>query len=106
MVPVHGEITVERQDTPTGPGERGAGERTPEHGGGTGAPTESGQRPDDIAEMDITEPTVTWLEVSHPQQPIPIGENDRVLDSQFNEQYDVWEVLLVALPDEEEDEDE
>ena len=90
---------VERQDTPTGPGERGD-ER------GTGAPTTSGQRPDDIAEMDITEPTVTWLEVSHPQQPIPIGENDRVLDSHFNEQYDVWEVLLVALPDEEEEDDD
>ena len=66
---------------------------------------EQADQPQDIAEMDITEPTVTWLEVSHPQQPIPIGEKDRVLDSHFNEQYDVWEVLLVALPDEE-DEDE
>lgn len=72
-----------------------------------GEQAEAAQRVDDIAEMDITEPTVTWLEVSHPQQPIPIGENDRVLDSHFNEQYDVWEVLLVALPeDEEEDEDD
>lgn len=67
---------------------------------------EGAEQPDDIAEMDITEPTVTWLEVSHPQQPIPIGEKDRVLDSHFNEQYDVWEVLLVALPDEDEQEDE
>jgi len=67
---------------------------------------EAADQPDDIAEMDITEPTVTWLEVSHPQQPIPIGEKDRVLDSHFNEQYDVWEVLLVALPDEDEQEDE
>ncbi|WP_137283200.1 hypothetical protein [Halorussus salinisoli] len=63
-------------------------------------------RPDDIAEMDITEPTVTWLEVSHPQQPIPIGENDRVLDSEFNHQHDVWEVLLVALPEDEEGEED
>ncbi|WP_227376078.1 hypothetical protein [Haladaptatus halobius] len=60
----------------------------------------------DIAEMEITEPTLTWLEISHPQQPIPIGENDRVLNSYFNEQQDVWEVLLVALPDEETDADE
>jgi len=67
---------------------------------------EPGQQPDDIAEMDITEPTVTWLEVSHPQQPIPIGENDRVLNSHFNEQYDVWEVLLVALPEDDEEEDD
>lgn len=65
-----------------------------------------GARPADIAEMDITEPTVTWLEVSHPQQPIPIGESDRVLNSHFNEQYDVWEVLLVALPEESEEEDD
>jgi len=56
----------------------------------------------DIAEMEITEPTLTWLEVSHPQQPIPLGQNDRVIDSRFNEQQDVWEVLLIALPDEEE----
>ena len=71
-----------------------------------GEQVETAQRADDIAEMDITEPTVTWLEVSHPQQPIPIGENDRVLDSHFNEQYDVWEVLLVALPEDEEDEED
>ncbi|WP_435153495.1 hypothetical protein [Haladaptatus sp. DFWS20] len=58
----------------------------------------------DIAEIEITEPMLTWLEVSHPQQPIPIGENDRVLDSKFNEQHDVWEVLLVALPEEEDEE--
>lgn len=57
----------------------------------------------DIAEMEITDPTLTWLEVSQPQQPIPLGENDRVIDSRFNEQHDVWEVLLVALPDEEEE---
>lgn len=87
-------IIVERQDTPTGHGEQGAGEQTER------------SQPQDIAEMDITEPTVTWLEVSHPQQPIPIGEKDRVLDSHFNEQYDVWEVLLVALPDEEDEDDE
>ncbi len=85
---------MERQDRPTGPGEQGLGTEAA-----------SGRHADDIAEMDITEPTVTWLEVSHPQQPIPIGENDRVLDSHFNEQYDVWEVLLVALPGED-DEDE
>ncbi len=87
---------MERQGTPTGPGERSVNESV-----------ETAAGPDDIAEMDITEPTVTWLEVSHPQQPIPIGEKDRVLDSQFNEEYDVWEVLLVALPeDDEEEEDE
>jgi len=83
---------VERQGTPTGPDERGPSD-----------PTEPAE-PEDIAEMDITEPTVTWLELSHPQQPIPIGEKDRVLDSHFNEQYDVWEVLLVALPEEADEE--
>ncbi|WP_435179459.1 hypothetical protein [Halorussus sp. AFM4] len=86
---------MERQGTPTGPGEPATGEQP-----------ETARQPDDIAEMDITEPTVTWLEVSHPQQPIPIGEKDRVLDSHFNEQYDVWEVLLVALPDEDEEEED
>ncbi|WP_440008771.1 hypothetical protein [Halomicrococcus sp. SG-WS-1] len=69
---------------------------------------ESGAEPipsEDIAEMEITEPTLTWLELSRPQQPIPIGEQDRVLNSRFNEQHDVWEVLLVAMPTEEEDDD-
>ena len=72
----------------------------------TGPVEQSGQpasqqagQPENIAEMDITGPVLTWLEISHPQQPVPIGENDRVLDSRFNEEYDVWEVLLVALPD-------
>ncbi|WP_231183583.1 hypothetical protein [Haladaptatus sp. DYF46] len=65
-----------------------------------GAETE---RTADIAEIEITEPTLTWLEVSQPQQPIPLGENDRILDSRFNEQHDMWEVLLLALPDKEEE---
>lgn len=78
----------------------------------TGPVEQSGQpsgqqasQPENIAEMEITGPVLTWLEISHPQQPVPIGENDRVLDSRYNEEYDVWEVLLVALP-EESDEDE
>ncbi len=62
--------------------------------------TETGEIAD-IAKMEITEPTLTWLEVSHPQQPIPIGQDDRVIDSTFNEQQDVWEVLLIVLPEEE-----
>ena len=76
---------MERQDPQTGVGEPGF----------------EAQPAEDIAEMEITEPTLTWLEVSHPQQPIPIGDNDRVLNSNFNEQHDVWEVLLVAMPNEE-----
>ncbi|WP_327051469.1 hypothetical protein [Halomicrococcus gelatinilyticus] len=68
---------------------------------GVGEPGVETQTVEDIAEMEITEPTLTWLEVSHPQQPIPIGEKDRVLDSTFNEQHDVWEVLLIAIPNEE-----
>lgn len=63
-------------------------------------------QPENIAEMEITGPVLTWLEISHPQQPVPIGENDRVLDSRYNEEYDVWEVLLVALPDESDETEE
>ena len=65
-------------------------------------PSQEVDQPENIADMEITGPVLTWLEISHPQQPVPIGENDRVLDSRFNEEYDVWEVLLVALPDESE----
>lgn len=80
---------MERQNTGTGSGEYGA----------------ESEPIADIAEMEITEPTLTWLELSHPQEPIPIGENDRVLDSAFNERHDVWEVLLLALPEEGTEED-
>ncbi len=68
------------------------------HERGTGEYGTGTEKLADIAEMEITEPTLTWLEVSHPQQPIPLGENDRVIDSRFNEQQDVWEVLLHRTP--------
>lgn len=64
--------------------------------------TASDSHPGDIVEMDITGPTLTWLELDQPKQTIPIGENDRVLDSRYNEEYDAWEILLVALPDDDE----
>lgn len=73
----------------------------------TGSVEQTGQpvaQPENIAEIEITGPVLTWLEISHPQQPVPIGENDEILDSRFNEEYDVWEVLLVARPDGSEEE--
>jgi len=65
--------------------------------------TEIAEERESIVEMDITEPTLTWLELSGPQQPVPIGENDRVLDSSYNREYDTWEVLLLAVPEETEE---
>ncbi|ODR83396.1 hypothetical protein BG842_09755 [Haladaptatus sp. W1] len=52
-----------------------------------------------MTDIDITEPTLTWLQLVQPHQPIPIGDEDRVLDSRFNTQWDCWEVLVVAMPE-------
>jgi hypothetical protein len=52
-----------------------------------------------ITDIDITEPTLTWLQLVRPHQPIPIGDEDRVLESRFNTRLDCWEILLLSMPE-------
>ena len=59
-----------------------------------------------ITDIDITEPTLTWLQCSQPHQPISVRDDDRVLNSRFNPQLDCWEILLLVLPHEEREADE
>lgn len=66
-------------------------------------------RPESVAGVDISGPTLQWLSVESPQHTIPIGDGDYVLDSHFNAQYDTWEVLVLVdaeREDVEDDEDE
>jgi|GEM_PF-6677539 len=51
--------------------------------------------------MDVTTPTLRWVSVPHPQQPMAIGEADEVLSSFFNVQFNTWEVLVLVHPKEE-----
>jgi hypothetical protein len=57
------------------------------------------QSQETITDIDITEPTLTWLQLAQPHQPIPIGDEDRVLDSRFNTRLDCWEVLVLVMPE-------
>lgn len=62
-----------------------------------------------IEEMDVSSPTLRWISIDHPKTEIPIGEDDRVLESIFNLEYDTWELLVLVQPtegDEESDETE
>jgi hypothetical protein len=71
----------------------------------SGAPTQA-QAPEPVAEMDVQQPTLRWVSLQHPQQPIPIGESDYVLDSFFNVQFNTWEVLVLIEPEGEGEESE
>lgn len=62
-----------------------------------------------VSEMTVSTPTLRWISIGHPQEQVPIGENDYVIESVFNPQMDSWEVLVLLQPgetDEDEDEEE
>jgi hypothetical protein len=61
--------------------------------------------PEPIPEMGVDSPTLRWVSIQHPQEPAAIGEDDYVLDSFFNPQYNTWEVLVLVEPDEEQSEE-
>ena len=70
----------------------------------SGAPTQA-QGPEPVTEMDVQSPTLRWVSLQHPQQPIPIGDSDYVLDSFFNVQFNTWEVLVLIEPAEDEEDE-
>ncbi|NHN42734.1 hypothetical protein G9C85_13995 [Halorubellus sp. JP-L1] len=59
-----------------------------------------------IEEMDVDSPTLRWVSIEHPQDAVPIGPDDYVLESVFNPGIDAWEALVLVQPRESEDEDE
>ncbi len=55
--------------------------------------------PIELERGDRTQPLLRWLVVEDPEQSFQLHEDDYVLDSQFNPEFDVWEVLIRIEPD-------
>lgn len=74
---------------------------TPGQGmGGTG-PYE--EQPVELERGNEEQPQLKWVVMETPGQSFLLGEDDYILDSYFNPQYDIWEVLIrLESPDEEE----
>lgn len=51
-------------------------------------------------EEQITTPMLRWIRIVDPGQMMPIGENEEVLDTVYNGQYNAWEVLVRTPPEE------
>lgn len=57
----------------------------------------------------MSTPTLRWVSIETLQDQVPIGPDDYVLNSFYNQQIDAWEALVVVQPrgdEEEEEEDE
>jgi len=48
------------------------------------------------------QPQLTWVVVENPDQAFLLEEDDYILDSHFNPQYDIWEVLIRLEPEDDE----
>jgi hypothetical protein len=55
-----------------------------------------------ISEMSVSSPTLRWVSIGHPQDAVPLGPDDYVLDSVFHPQMNTWEVLVLVQPREDE----
>lgn len=49
-------------------------------------------------------PRLEWITMEHPDEVVVLGEQDYVLDSYFDPEFDAWEALVLLKPDEEPDE--
>lgn len=58
------------------------------------------------SEREVTTPTLQWVTLSGPQDRIPLGEEDYVLESIFDMERGCWEVLVLLQPSEDEGERE
>ena len=68
-----------------------------------GPQQQAAAQPTPIGEMDVDSPTLRWVSIEHPQDAVPIGPDDYVLESVFNPGIDAWEVLVLVQPREGED---
>lgn len=81
-------------------GQFGMGGQPPGQGAQPGA-----QQAMPMEEGGVSTPTLRWVSLSDPQQAVALDTEDYVLDSYFNAQYGVWEVLVLVQPTEGEDEE-
>lgn len=49
------------------------------------------------------QPHMKWAVVESPEQSFKLEEDDHILDSYFNPEYNAWEVLILLEPAEEDD---
>lgn len=60
-------------------------------------------QPIEFERKEQEQPHLKWAVVESPDQAFLLEEDDYILDSYFNPQYDVWEVLIRLEPAEEDD---
>lgn len=65
---------------------------------GAGQPGSAG--PQSVAEMSVSQPTLVWVSLTQPGDPLALGENDYVLNSVYSAGTDAWEALVLLRPEE------
>lgn len=53
---------------------------------------------------ELDTPCLEWITIEHPDDVYVLREDDYVLDSYFNPEFDAWEALVLLKPQREEDE--
>lgn len=56
-------------------------------------------RPIGIERTEQDQPELRWIALEDPDQSFLLHEDDYILDSQFNPEYDIWEVLIRLEPE-------
>ncbi|MFC7177070.1 hypothetical protein [Halosegnis marinus] len=93
---------------PNNPHGRATG-RQPTQGSFTQAPEQQAAgtgEPMPVAEMSVSTPTLRRVSMNYPNEQLPLGENDYVLESVYNPQLDAWEALVLVRPEDDEGSDE
>lgn len=63
-----------------------------------GQPPRSDVRQIEFERGDLEQHQLKWIVLEHPDQTVLLEDDDYILDSYFNPQYDVWEVLIRLDP--------
>lgn len=61
------------------------------------------EQPVEFERKEQEQPHLKWVVVENPDQSFLLEEDDYLLDSYFNPEYDVWELLIRLEPAEEDD---
>ncbi|MFW5911816.1 MAG: hypothetical protein ACOCQV_03660 [Halolamina sp.] len=61
-------------------------------------PREYRTRPIELDRATQTQPELRWIALEDPEQSFLLEEDDYILDSHFNPQFDIWEVLIRLEP--------
>lgn len=63
-----------------------------------GQPQERRTRPMEIQRSEQEQPELSWIALEDPDQSFLLHEDDYILDSHFNPEFDIWEVLIRLEP--------